>query len=206
MNCITRLLVVGSLIIVCAGCATNMTSTYSPTSPAVYAEALQANVTVSDVTDKRAMEPAAYYKSFQSWDKANYDRSVALIVSEALETELVRAGAQVNQTTSTNSVAKSMTLKAEVLEYLADVQRPTGFMVSDVLNLKVALRFSWVDSAGKLLEENERSELVTRKLGVGKGPVLPYGSAEVKDYGAELMNTLLPRVIEKEIRLNKVMK
>jgi hypothetical protein len=205
MNSMTRLLISG-LLITCAGCATMTKSSYSPNSAPIYTEPLNVCVTLSSVTDKREMEPTAYYKSFQMWDKANYDRNVSDIVRDALETELSRAGAQIQKPENASTTTNAVTLNTELLEYIAHASRPPGLFKSDLLDLKVRVRFSWADSKGKLLEENERSESVSRKLGVGKGPVMPYAAAEIRGYGEELMNTLLPRVIEKEIRLNKALK
>ena len=186
------------------GCATSVKSTYSPVSPPTYTKRIGDSVTIASVIDKRNVEGTGYYKSFQIWDKSNYERNVSDIVGDALQTELTRAGASILKSGTSGSTQGNIILKAEILEYLAEVTRPTGLFVSDVLDLKVSVRFRWTDSKGKLLGENTRNEHVTRKLGVGKGPVLPYDGAQVRGYGEELLNTLLPRVIEKEIRYSKV--
>jgi hypothetical protein len=56
---------------------------------------------------------------------------------------------------------------------------------------------------GKVIEENARIEKRIRKLGIGKKPTLPFDASQIQQYGNDLINDLLPRVIEKEIRLNK---
>jgi len=198
---------IGNLLIaalaLCAGCATSVKTTYSPVSLPIYTQRIGSSVAVGKVADSRDIEATGYYKSFQMWDKANYEKPVSEVVREALTTELKRAGATVQDLVGTAST-ESIAVDTEVLEYIAEVTRPKGLFPSDVLDLKVRMRFRWTDSTGKVLEENERSECTTRKLGVGKGPVLPYAGAEVRGYGEELMNSILPRVIEKEIRLTKV--
>ncbi len=200
------------MIVLCAGCSTRVTgvkSSYSPNSPPIYTESFHGSLTVSRIRiiDKRDMEPTAYYKSFYTSNEANYDRNVSDIVGEALKTELDRAGVGAQKSANTSATTNGTTVRAQVLEYLAHVSRPTGFfLVSDVLDLKVSIRFRWIDEDGKLLEENIRSEHVTRKLGVSNAPIMPTGSEQIEDYGKELMNSVLPRVIEKEIRLNKVLK
>jgi hypothetical protein len=204
MYIMTRLLT-AFLLLLSAGCTTSMKGVYSPASPPIYTESLHGSVTVSSVLDKRGMKPNAYFVSFRRLDEATYDRSVTDIVREALDAELKRAGAEVQNPAATSTAADGIHLKAEVLEYVARVSRP-GIFESDTLDLKVSVRFRWMDSSGKLLEENERSEQVMRQLGMGKAPVMPFGDTQIESYGEELMNTLLPRVIEKEIRLNKALK
>ena len=193
------------LLVAGTGCHTTIRTHYAPTAPPIYTSPLQGDVTIGSITDKRELPAAAYYRSFRIWDKAKYDTNVCDLVREALTVELGRAGLTVHQAANPSTAPSGLTLNVEVLEYLADVPYERGLFKPNVLESKVALRFFWVDPAGKVVEEDERSESVTRKLGIGKAPSLPVDAAEIRGFGEELMNSLLPRTIEKEIRLNKVL-
>lgn len=52
-----------------------------------------------------------------------------------------------------------------------------------------------------MLATDERSEHRSRKLGFGNTVKLSFESSVVRQYSVEIINDMLPRVIEKEVQL-----
>lgn len=199
---VLRYLIVCSIIsFLIIGCTMTTKSIYRPVSPTIYTERVKIPVIVKAVIDKRSMGPLVYYQ--KDLDTVSFDRPVTLIVKEALITEFRHLGLQVLEEKST-SPENTFLVECEVLDFGAVINE-AGFF-SDTLTLSVALKFKWIAyKSGDVLEENERIEKRTRKIGKGEAPVLPFGIPQIEDYGKQLVNDLLPRVIEKELRLNKLL-
>ena len=185
------------------GCTTTLKTTYAPVSEPIYTERINLPVVIKKVIDKRNVEPFIYYQ--KGMDIAKFDKSVTQIVREALTTELQRLGLQVVKAEKPISYKNTVALECEVIEFGAVVTEK--FLGSNVLKLTVAIKFKWLDpTTDTVLEENERIEKRVRKLGWGEVPSLPFDSEIIEDYGNQLINDLLPRVIEKELRANKILK
>lgn len=195
-----RGVLVGTLLLLSASCSATAKSAYAPTTAPVYEQKRQGTVTLAGVSDSRGMDRTAYLKSFQHWDSGEYDRPVVDIVRDALQTELSRSGIAILNTPAASSGFPK--LNVDVLDYSARLTRAP--FTSDTLELQIRLKFTWTDPDGRVAEENERSERATRELGMSAAPIMPTGAAGIRSYGDELMNALLPKVIEKEIRKSKV--
>lgn len=188
------------ILLFVSGCSSTLKTVYSPTFTPIYTEKINMPVMLRGVTDKRSMNPFTYYR--EDMDTGNFDRAITDIVREAVEKEFQRLGLQVLNSKDSVGTKNITIVDCEVLDFQATITK--GFFSSDVLDLSVSIRFRWIDSkTSKVLEENERSMKKTQKIGFGNTPVLPMGTTQIKEYGNELINNLLLRVIEKELRLNK---
>lgn len=185
------------------GCTVTLKTTYTPVSEPIYTEKINIPVVIKKIIDKRSMGPSTYYQ--RDTDTAKFDRAVTDIIREALRTEFQRLGLRIVKDRESIDSENLVFVECEVLDFEATVIEK--FLSSNVLELSVAIKFKWLDpTTGTILEENERVEKRTRKLGWGEIPNLPFDSELIKDYGNQLINDLLPRVIEKELRANKVLK
>lgn len=186
------------LAILAAGCSSTLKVRYSPVSPPMYTEKVPVQVTIGTVTDDRGMDAAVYWTN--GFDKSSYDRSVADAVKEALRSEFQRAGMCVSPEGS--GASKALTLNCKVLDFRAQLTiKPFR---SSTVDEVVTLRFQLVDpSTGMVLDESDRTEKRTIQLGWGDNPQLPFQAAQIEGYVNDLVNSLLPDAIEKELRLTK---
>jgi hypothetical protein len=112
-------------------------------------------------------------------------------VREAVAAELERAGL-----TGAGVTASNLTLSCDILDLKAVIT--PGFFKGIMLDLVVVVRFEWrYVNTKNVLATNERSERRSRKARYV--PSLPMDGGIVQDWGKELINDMLPRVIEKEI-------
>jgi hypothetical protein len=169
-----------------------MKTEYNPTYTPTYSDVMKKiSVVVSAGSDKRGTKPSVYYEN-RNGDTGQFDKPVADIVREAMAAEIRRAGLTLSDQ------GGEMAVSCEVLELKASITET--FMHSPILDLSVVVAFEWKNTGtGAVLARNERSERRSRKLGIGKMPKLPFDQAVVQDYGNELINDMLPRVIEKEL-------
>jgi hypothetical protein len=194
---------IASFLIFLSGCATTLKTAYAPVSEPIYTERINIPVVIKKVVDKRNMDPFTYYQ--KGVDTAKFDRAVTDIIREALTTEFQRLGLRIVKNEEHALSENLVSVECEVLDFGAIVKE--RFLKSNVLELSVAIKFKWLDpTTGTVLEENERVEKRIRKLGWGEVPTLPFDSEIIEDYGNQLINDLLPRVIEKELRANNVLK
>lgn len=176
-----------------AGCQSTLQTAYNPTYTPSFSTTAKGHVMITAISDKRNTKPGVYYQNSSNGDTGQFAKPVADLVREALAAELQQGGLSLSDKASATA-----TLSCEVLELKAAITEP--FLRSPILDLSVALGFEWKDAkTGSVLARNERSERRSRKLGMGNVPSLPFGQAVVKDYGNELINDMLPRVIEKEL-------
>jgi len=187
-------LFLGGILAFASGCQSTLTTTYAPYYRPDYSKLGRIRVALQPVTDHRSDKPNVYYLNSKNGDTGEFDRPAADIVREAVETELERAGQTLCESSSSAAV-----LSCELLELRASIAEP--FMESATLDLNVAIRFEWRDpKSGAVLGSNERSEHRSRKLSRNGVPRLAaFDQAVVRDYGNEMINDLLPRVIEKEL-------
>ncbi|MGA3265946.1 MAG: SEL1-like repeat protein [Verrucomicrobiota bacterium] len=187
------------IIAVSTGCKSTSSMSYQPTYTTTYPNVGgKVAVALGTISDKRDVQPAVYYQNSRNGDTGQFDRPVAETVREAISTELQRAGHEVSQ-----PAGRSLVLDCEILSFQATMSEPP--FRSPVLDLAVSLRFEWKDAkANTVLAANERSEQRSRKTGYGHRVKLPFDAGVVKEYGAELVNDMLPRVIEKELLLSPV--
>jgi hypothetical protein len=90
------------------------------------------------------------------------------------------------------------TVSCEILEF--DANLTERLFKSDLLDMSVVVNFEWRDAAsGAVLANDERSERRSHQLTFGERPALPFDSGVIQSYGNELVNDMLPRVIEKEL-------
>jgi hypothetical protein len=176
------------------GCRSTANVEYNPTqTPVYYGNFKNVSVGVGAVTDKRGDEPDAYYHCNNG--AGCYAQPVADMVSQALKTELQRAGAMV-----VAPGGAALSLNCEILDYKASVTRPPFLRQSCSLDLSVVVAFEWRNaSTGKILARNEQSERRFRHLSRAVPPDLPFEMTEIHDFGGELLNELLPVVIGKEL-------
>jgi hypothetical protein len=187
-------LILGGVLVFSSGCQSTLKATYAPLYKPDYSKLARTQVALGPVTDARSAKPNVYYVNSKNGDSGVFDRPAANIVREAVNKELLRAGQHVFRI-STNSAS----LGCELLELQAGITEP--FFQPPTLDLSVAIRFEWRDQNGTLLWSDEHSEHRFRKLGWRGVPRLAgCDQAAVRDYGNELINDLLPRVIEKELR------
>jgi hypothetical protein len=173
------------------GCQTTLKTKYNPTYSTTYPVTRNVPMVIASVSDKRAGDPAVYYK-FQN-DTGRYDQPVADLVQEALAVECQRSGFVLSQP---NGAAAEV--RCEVLDFKASVTPPALFR-SGTVDLTVVVVFEWRDTGtGKVLTRNEQSERRSHNLG-NQTPQLPFAEPMIHDYGQELLNDMLPRVIEKEL-------
>jgi hypothetical protein len=186
------LLILTGILLLGTGCKSVLKTEYNPIRTPTYSGAVQnVSVGIASVSDKRPGNPAAYYQHQD--DIGSYDRPVADLVREAMETEFRRAGFII----STHDSA-TLAVSCEVLDFKASVTEPSLFG-SGTLDLSVVIAFEWRNSGtGNVLARNERSEHRSRKIG-DRIPILPFDQPVIQDYGQELFNDLLPQVIENEI-------
>ncbi len=178
------------------GCKSIATVSYQPTYASSYPNIPKASVAVAGVSDRRNTQQVLYYRNSKSGDIGQFNRPVADVVREAISTELRKAGLDLSDLASS-----SIILNCEVLGFQATLSEPP--FTSASLDMDVLLRFEWKNAKeDSVLAINERSERRSRKLGYGHTVKLPFDSAIVQGYGAELVNDMLPRVIEREILLS----
>jgi hypothetical protein len=183
-----------AVLLLATGCQTTQNGVYQPSHTPVPPHRQTGSITMADVIDQRGTKPPIYYQNSINGDCGQYDRPVAQIVFEAVQTEWQRAGFRL-----TDLAASDVLLRCEVIDWRATITET--FWGAATLDLCVAVVFEWQDPRTQtLLARNERSERRSRKLGLGNTPSLPFDSVVIKDYGNELMNDLLPRVIEEELR------
>jgi hypothetical protein len=188
-----------SVLTFSTGCQSTLKTAYRPSYTATYIHTKKLQVTLANVSDKRSGKPAVYYQNSSNGDTGAFDRPVADLVREAIAEELKRAGLA-----SASEAVPAATLNCEVLDLKATITQP--FWSSATLDLFVVLRFEWRDAkTNSLIEANERSERRSRKLGTNV-PSLPFGASVVQDFGNEMINDMLPRVIEKEFHLASVLR
>jgi hypothetical protein len=194
MNHALSLLFVSGILAFASGCQTSYKPAYHPLNNPNYANLAKSRVALQSVSDSRSQEPNVYYVNSENGDIARFDGPVAEFVREAIESELQRAGQTLGDPSSSTAV-----LHCDLLQFQASIAEP--FMQSATLDLSVAIKFEWKDpKTGAVLGSNERSEHRSRKLGMGKVPHLAsFDQAVLQDYGNEMYNDLLPRVIEKEL-------
>lgn len=174
------------------GCQSTLRTSYNPTDIPTYYNLKKIPVEVGAVSDGRNTKPTVYYQNSSNGDTGRFDRPVADIVRQAVALELQRAGLA-----ETNGTSAGVIVNCEVLEFRATITQP--FLASPILHLVVAIRFQWKDAKTKsVLVTDEQSERRSLKLGMGNVPSLPFDQAVIQDYGNELINDMLPRVIEKE--------
>jgi hypothetical protein len=187
-------LFLGGILVLSSGCQSTLTTAYAPCYKPDYSKVARIRVALQPVTDQRSDKPNVYYLNSKNGDTGEFDRPAADIVREAVETELERAGQTLCESSSSAAV-----LSCELLELRASIAEP--ILQSPTLDLSVAIRFEWRDpKSGAVLRSNERSERRSRKLSMGGVPRLAgFDQTVVRDYGNEMINDLLPRVIEKEL-------
>jgi hypothetical protein len=190
--------VVVSAVWLAGGCATTLKTAYAPLSAPAYMKTINVPVVVRNVSDRRSMDAYTYYE--RDMDKGRFDKAITTTVRTALETELKRLGMQVLSRDLSES-KPSMFLDCAITDCRAVITEK--MFASNVLDISLSLNFRWFDANGGLVEENDRSEKHSRKIGVGTVPVLPFDAGQIQDFGNELINSLLPVAIEKELRLNK---
>lgn len=173
------------------GCQTTMKAEYNPINTPTYPVTRNVPLVIASVSDKRNGKATAYYK-FRN-DTGCYDQPVAGLVREALAVECQRSGFVLSQP---NGAAAEV--RCEVLDFKASITEP-AFFQSGTVNLTVVVVFEWRDpETGSVLVRNEQSERRSHNLG-NQTPVLPFAEPMIHDYGQELLNDMLPRVIEKEL-------
>jgi len=176
------------------GCRTTTSSHYQPQDPPTYARVWDQAIYLRRVADLRTnAEPNVFYRHYQ--DEARYDRSIRFIVHEAVLQELIRAGLR------SARMAPEAYLECDVLEFKADVtEHETG---SPDLELALVIRFRWlVPESDQVLAENIRRLERRRVLGSADVVALPFDVEQVQGFGHELLNDMLPRLIERELTLN----
>lgn len=184
------------ILVLSTGCKTTATISYQPNYNTSYPNTRKVSLAIGTVADQRGMRPVEYYQNAQSGDIGQFNRPVTDIVREAVVAELQKAGH-----TLADPAGSAITLNCEILHFEATIHE-TFLTESQTLDLAVTLRFEWQDvKANNMLATNERSEHRFRKLGFGQKVKLPFDSAAVEGYGEEMVNDMLPRVIEKEILL-----
>jgi len=95
-------------------------------------------------------------------------------------------------------------LNCDILDLRASMTEP--FLKAPTLDLTVAVRFEWRDAKSRsVLATDEQSEHRSRKIAFGKEPKLPFDEAVIQDYGNELVNEMLAKVIEKEVNSTPVL-
>jgi hypothetical protein len=195
LNYALTCLCLGGIVAFSTACRSTLKTTYAPFYKPDYSNVAKAPVTLQTVSDRRSTKPNVYYLNSNNGDTGQFDRPAADIVREAVAAELQRAGLTLGDTASS-----AVALNCQVLELQANITEP--FMRSPTLDLSVAILFEWKDTKnGSLLGSNERSEHRSRKLPAGIVPHLGSLDHEiVQGYGNELINDMLPRVIEKELR------
>jgi hypothetical protein len=188
-------LCLGSILVVATGCQTTLKTTYAPFYKPDYSNVPKVRVALQSVADHRSAGPNVYYLNSKNGDTGQFDRPAADIVRDAVTAELQKAGMTLSDASSSAAV-----LSCDVLQLQANVTEP--FLASATLDLSVAIRFEWKDAkSGNVLGSNERSEQRSRKLGFGKAPALAaFDHSVVQSYGSEIINDMLPRVIEKKLR------
>jgi len=181
-----------AVVLVATGCQTTVKSAYEPRYVPTYANVRKSAVSLANVIDRRPVKPSLFYEDVTDGDSAKFDRPVAELVREAVVAELSRAELVHSDTNRCVAV-----LDCEVLDLQATMRAP--FLRRGTVDLKVVLRFIWKDPrAERALAANERSERRVRKLSFGNTPSLPFGKDIVRALGNELINDMLPQVIEKE--------
>ncbi len=180
------------------GCQSTLKTTYNPTYTTTYFSATNVPVRLAAVSDRRGTKPTVYYGNATTGDMGQFDQPLSNIVQEAIVTEFRRAGFALSDTAT-----RAIVVSCEVLDFKATVTQPS--FRSLVLDLSVVVAFEWKDpGTNRLLARNERSERRSRKLGMGS-PMLPFDQVVIQGYGEELVNDMLPRVIEKELQLNPLL-
>jgi hypothetical protein len=183
------------ILVLSTGCKTTAIISYQPSYNTSYPNVKKVSLAIGTVSDQRGMKPTDYYQNAHNGDIGRFDKPVTDIVREAVAAELRKAGH-----TLVDPAGSPIILNCEILHFEATTQEP--FMSSSTLDLAVTLRFEWQDvKANNMLATNERSEHRFRKLGFGNTVALPFDSAVVEGYGIEMVNEMLPRVIEKELQL-----
>jgi hypothetical protein len=196
LNLVLNGLFLAVILAFSTGCQSTMQGSYSPSYLTTYATiAPGTRVIITGVSDRRNVKPASYYYNPKNGDVGQFDKPVADIVRTALGTEFERGRLVLSDV----SHAK-YTVNCEILEFKATLME--RLFQSSVLDMSVVLNFEWRDAAtGALLASNERSERRSQQLPMGERPALPFNAGVIQSYGSELVNDMLPRVIEKELNL-----
>jgi hypothetical protein len=181
-----------ALVLVATGCQTTVKTAYEPRYVPTYPSVRKSAVSLANVIDSRPVKANLFYENVSTDDRGKFDRPVAELVREAVVAELSRA-----ELVQSDTDRCLVALDCEVLDLAATIREP--FWGDATLDLKVVLRFIWKDPrAERELAANERSERRVRKLSMGNTPSFPFGKSTVRSLGNELINDMLPRVIEKE--------
>ncbi len=181
-----------TLVLVATGCHITVKTVYEPRYVPTYPNVRKGAVSLANVTDRRPAKANLFYEDVSDGDSAEFDRPVAELVREAVVAELGRA-----ELAQSNANPCFAVLDCEVLDLQATMTAP--FLRGGTVGLKVVLRFIWKDPrTERELAANERSERRVRKLSFGNTPSLPFDKKMIRAFGNELINDMLPRVIEKE--------
>jgi hypothetical protein len=130
-----------------------------------------------------------FYRDYSDGLTTHFDRPVVDIVRDAFAVELKRAGFVV-----VGETEGRLRVSCDILGLRAIITRGVFGFGENVLELVVVVRFDWKDpSSGNLVASHEQCERRSRKVRL-LSPGLP------EDHGQELINDMLPRVLEKEIQ------
>jgi hypothetical protein len=172
---------------------------YDPRYPPEY-PGETAHLTVEvNVTDGRDGDPRTYYDI--PLETARFDRSVAEIVREGLDVELMRFG--LRPVCKGGSDEPDLVLNCTVLEFAAVSIK--GYVSTGEMKFTVVLGFRWKDpSSGTVMEEHERAERVTKPSGAR--PSVLLSTEEIERLGDELVNAVLPLVISRELKESETLR
>ena len=181
------------ILSISTGCQSTMQGVYGPSYLTTYAIAPGTPVFITGVSDRRRGKPEAYYFNPRNGDVGQFDKPVADIVREAMKWEFQRGGLTLADTGNAKYA-----VDCEILEFKATLTE--RLFQSSILDMSVVVNFEWRDSGtGAVLASNERSERRSHQLTMGERPTLPFDTGVIQSYGNELVNDMLPRVIEKEL-------
>ena len=191
------------------GCSSHVVvpSEYSPDLAAAR-PTLNASVMIREVIDRRIMPGDMYFHDKDDMMHGRFDRPVKAIIKEALIYECERAGVRI-VSPSMPGDSSTKVLECEIESFEMTCGR--GPNKVPVLNTSVTLVFNWLDpETDAVIGVKRRSEEATTVRSwnpvFGKDELNMFSGEDKADLRAQslkLVNELLPRAIQAELRQNE---